>query len=54
VRERLKDPDSAHFGRSTVNAAGIVCGSVNAKNSFGGYSGTSAFGFDRAVASCIS
>ncbi len=58
VRRILKDPDSAKFGAvsmvaptnaSTKSAAppkpetGTVCGYVNAKNSFGGYVGTSMF-----------
>jgi hypothetical protein len=47
VRARLKDPDSARF-RGTGNAdieiaagkpVSITCGYVNAKNSFGGYTG---------------
>jgi hypothetical protein len=46
VRAILKDPDSARFG---VMAAAqnsemlVVCGWVNAKNSFGGYTGEEAF-----------
>lgn len=46
VRESLKDPESARFGRmwaarqdDTIH----VCGYVNAKNSFGGYTGDSLF-----------
>ncbi len=43
VREGLKDPASAMFGgmAASRNAKGFVyvCGSVNAKNSFGGYVG---------------
>lgn len=45
--ERLKDPDSARFGPSIYARAScdegayeIVCGSVNARNSYGGYTGT--------------
>jgi hypothetical protein len=46
VRRRLKDPESARFGRmSASNADGVVtvCGWVNAKNSYGGYTGMSPF-----------
>lgn len=44
VRARLKDPDSAKFSEVTFNAAkGAGCGYVNAKNSMGGYTGTSHF-----------
>ena len=46
VRQNLKDPDSARFGRYTAfsyiekGAKQIaVCGYVNAKNSYGGYGG---------------
>lgn len=47
VTKVLKDPDSARFQDVTVvkpknfdpKRPGIVCGSVNAKNSFGGYTG---------------
>lgn len=51
VRRKLKDPESAAFRNVAViapekfdpNALGIVCGEVNAKNSFGGYTGFSNF-----------
>lgn len=46
VLARLRDPGSAKFGPFTVTERGIVCGSVNARNGFNGYSGTSAFWFD--------
>ena len=43
VRARLKDPDSAEFRKVFFNAykdtTPVVCGEVNGKNSFGGYSG---------------
>jgi len=47
VRAGLKDPGSAIFG-SMAAAAGqhgqfVVCGYVNAKNSFGGYTGDQLF-----------
>jgi len=47
VRDVLKDPDSAQFG--TIKAArkpdGVttVCGYVNGKNSYGGYTGMTPF-----------
>ena len=38
--ERLKDPDSARFGKFTVSKDGKkACLGVNAKNSYGGYTG---------------
>ncbi len=46
VREKLKDPASAKFRNLFVHKARledkeipVVCGEVNAKNAFGGYSG---------------
>ena len=42
IKSRLKDPDSAKFGNVWVKN-GIVCGSVNSKNSYGGYSGFKSF-----------
>ena len=46
VIARLKDPDSANFKGVEVNSQRIVCGLVNARNSFGGYVGFSAFWYD--------
>lgn len=47
VRRSLKDPDSARFGRfvATTDDKGKVhvCGYVNAKNSYGGYTGEKLF-----------
>ena len=49
VRNVLKDPDSAVFGRiiagalNASHASLVVCGWVNAKNSFGGYTGDKPF-----------
>ncbi len=40
VRHSLKDPASAQFGPLTVVAPGHACQSVNARNSYGGYTGT--------------
>jgi len=42
----LRDPHSAEFSDVYANSKGIVCGSVNAKNGFGGYIGFSAFWYD--------
>jgi hypothetical protein len=39
----LKDPNSAEFRQVEMGSKGSVCGLVNAKNSFGGFSGFSAF-----------
>lgn len=46
VKARLKDPGSASFSGmfvSWLSGGPIVCGRVNAKNSFGGYAGFSRF-----------
>lgn len=48
VKERLKDPESARFRNETVREdrdETIVCGEVNAKNSFGGYTGFVPFSY---------
>lgn len=42
LAKKLRDPDSATFDKGRVSyksGAPVVCGSVNAKNGFGGYSG---------------
>jgi len=60
VTGHLKDPDSARFGglirQTRPNVRGeptdVVCGNVNARNSFGGYTGMSGFVYfveDRSV-----
>lgn len=48
IREDLKDPDSAKFARFAATrepGSGMitVCGYVNAKNSYGGYTGKQLF-----------
>ncbi|WPZ03081.1 zinc ribbon domain-containing protein [Blastomonas marina] len=46
IRKRLKDPDSAQFrdvGYYSGGRAAAVCGYVNAKNAFGGFSGYERF-----------
>lgn len=47
VRASLKDPASAMFGGMIASDAGggvkYVCGLVNAKNSFGGYTGNTSY-----------
>ncbi len=42
VKEQLKDPESAQF-KIKAAAGPIVCGTVNAKNSYGGYVGATRF-----------
>lgn len=42
IKTMLRDPNSAIFS-SVKSKDGIVCGSINAKNSFGGYSGDQNF-----------
>lgn len=39
VKEKLKDGDSAKFGKSFFRNPNSVCGLVNAKNSFGAFTG---------------
>lgn len=39
----LKDPDSARFGAFARGKGSSVCGEINARNSFGGYTGPRAF-----------
>jgi hypothetical protein len=51
MKEKLRDPDSAQFYPLTVQVLGYkdghqlfeICGMVNAKNGFGGYTGKEAF-----------
>lgn len=46
IKNKLKDPVSAEFRNSTVsrvNGNPVVCGEVNAKNGFGGYTGFQRF-----------
>jgi hypothetical protein len=49
IRERLKDPQSAIFGQMISGpipgrvGSTLVCGWVNAKNSYGGYAGDKPF-----------
>ncbi len=48
VRSRLKDPASAQFadlrqGTTRPSGTPVVCGTVNAKNGFGGYTGPTRF-----------
>jgi len=42
VKARLKDPESAQFGEIVVRN-NVVCGTVNSKNPFGGYTGPELF-----------
>jgi hypothetical protein len=39
VKYVLKDPESARFRSEFIGKDGAVCGFVNSKNSYGGYSG---------------
>lgn len=43
VKGVLKDPASAEFRNEFVGSSGVPCGEVNAKNSFGGYTGFKRF-----------
>ncbi len=50
IKSKLKDPGSAQFGviKAGTDRSGktFVCGQVNAKNSFGGFTGMVPFGGD--------
>lgn len=39
----LKDPDSANFRNFQAGTSRSICGAVNARNSYGGYTGFSPF-----------
>lgn len=47
VKRNLRDPDSAQFGtmsgKMTGEKSAIICGNVNARNKFGGYTGDRSF-----------
>lgn len=47
VKDGLKDPDSARFGKIVggLDTKGglVICGQINAKNSYGGYTGNQIF-----------
>lgn len=43
VIARLKDPDSAQFRNLRIGKGDIVCGEVNARNSYGGMTGFQPF-----------
>ncbi|SHG73280.1 hypothetical protein SAMN05444169_3869 [Bradyrhizobium erythrophlei] len=53
VKQQLRDPDSATFGPMSLYSdrkmndyyTPVVCGTINSKNDFGGYSGNKAFVF---------
>lgn len=46
VKSNLRDPSSAEFSGVRVNVENeAVCGSVNAKNGFGGFSGPTAYAY---------
>lgn len=46
VAAQLKDPDSAEFGNLRPGKGKVVCGEVNARNSFGGFAGMTPFAVD--------
>lgn len=43
LAEKLKDPDSMKLKNVQIAEDGTLCGDVNAKNSYGGYTGFSRF-----------
>jgi len=46
IRSDLKDPDSAQFQKEEVHTTKkVACGEVNAKNSFGGYTGFDGYSY---------
>ncbi len=51
VRAHLKDPESAQFtDMKYYRQASLVCGKVNARNGFGGYTGPKEFTFTAGAA----
>lgn len=50
VKSHLKDPSSAKFSGEYVSGNGRVCGFVNAKNSYGAYSGSQRYLYSSGVA----
>jgi len=46
TKERLKDPESARFGKITV-LENVACVTISAKNGFGGYGNTTQFAFEK-------
>lgn len=57
VSRGLKDPDSVQFRdiRKVKNSKGIIsiCGDMNAKNSYGGYVGYTAFSYSQGISTII-
>jgi hypothetical protein len=53
VAAQMKDPDSAEFKGVKKTSPGYWCGWVNAKNSFGGYTGYAVFYFHNGNVSIV-
>ncbi|MGY8334035.1 hypothetical protein L1Q87_25510, partial [Klebsiella pneumoniae] len=45
IKGMLKDPSSAKFSGEFIGKNDAICGHINAKNSFGGYTGESRYIF---------
>lgn len=43
ITTMLRDPESAQFGDVFIGKNDVVCGTVNARNGFGGYTGMQPF-----------
>lgn len=43
IASRLRDPDSRKIEITSLPEAGLVCGTYNAKNGYGGYAGSAPF-----------
>lgn len=58
VRRQLRDPDSARFSYGPIPFVfpeqGLVCGEVNARNGFGGYTGNQMFAYSRGTVVALS
>ena len=52
IEQRLRDPKSAQFESfvSRISGTPVVCGTVNSKNAFGGYSGRQPFVYAGGIA----
>lgn len=53
VTSQLRDPESARFGPLTRGRGGAVCGTVNARNGFGGYTGAAPFAWSAATGALL-
>lgn len=53
ILSQLRDPQSAAFGTLTRGRRDAVCGTVNARNGFGGYTGAEPFAWSPATGATL-